>query len=115
MTHTAAQRRVLRLVVLVLATVMVAPFDEADDYAFLHAGPATAHAGLTIRNPDAPAAVSDDGEDCHTCSCLVCLLALGDSFTPEVPAPQRGEAVGPVFLVLSFTSHLPGIFHPPKA
>jgi hypothetical protein len=114
MIHIAPHRRLIRLVVLLLATVMVAPFDEADDYAFLHAGPATAHAGLTIGKPEAPVATSEDGEDCHTCSCLVCLLSLAESFTPEVPAPRRGGAVDPVFVVRSCSAHLPGIFHPPN-
>jgi len=115
MIRTEFRRRVSRLVVLVLVTLMVAPFDEADDYAFLHTGPETAHAGLLLEKTNAPEAASDDGMDAHVCSCLVCLVALGESFAPLVPTPQPGEGINPVIAFLSYTPHLPRIYHPPIA
>jgi len=115
MIRSRPRRRVLRLVVSVLVTLLVAPFAEADDYAFLHGGPPTAHEGFLQVESAVPDATSDDGLDGHVCSCLVCLMTLGESFEPRVPAPQPGEAVDPATIAPSCVPHLPRVFHPPIA
>ena len=115
MTLTRQRRRLISLVVSVLVTSLVAPFAEADDYAFLHKGPPFAHVGFLRVEFAVPDATSDDGLDDHCCSCMVCLVTLGESFAPRVPAPQPGEAVDPAMIVLSYLPHLPRVFHPPIA
>ena len=115
MIRTRPRRRVVRLVVSVLVTLLVAPFAEADDYAFLHGGPPTAHMGFLRVESAVPEATSDDGLDGHACSCTVCLMTLGESFAPRVPTPQPGEAVHPAMIVFTCIPHLPRIFHPPIA
>ena len=108
MIRNAPRRRVLLVVVIALVGLNIVPIDECDDYAFIHLGPASAHAEVPSDDP----AGSDHQ---HICSCLVCDLTTNDSFAPRLQAPQRGEMVAAVPAVLCSSTYLPGIFRPPIA
>jgi len=118
MIRIPSRSRILRLVVLVLAVFLAAPIAGADDYSFLHHDGTTAmplgpmRAGLDTHEHGV---VDVDGLDSHACSCLVCLMSLGESFSPGMPPPQPGHALYPADVVFSYASHLPGIFRPPIA
>ena len=115
MIRSASHRRILRFVALLVVTLLVSPVAVADDYAFLHTGPATAQKGVLHVAWEPPDALSDEGADSHVCTCLVCLVTLGESFAPLVPAPQPGEVLDSSNVVLSHAPHIPRIFHPPIA
>jgi hypothetical protein len=108
MIRNARRRRVLFVAVIALVALMTAPIDECDDYAFIHAGAASAQA-------DVPAGDPDGSAHQHVCSCIVCVLATDDVFVPGLPAPQRGGVVAAVPAVRCPDPYLPGIFHPPIA
>ena len=118
MIRIASRSQTRRLVVLALVIFLVAPIAGADDYLFLHhGGPTATHPGPVRVGLDAhePGAGDADGVDSHACSCLVCLVTLGESFAPWMPTPQPGHTLRPAAVVVSYASHLPGIFRPPIA
>ena len=108
MIRNAPRRRVLFVAVITLVTLMTAPIDECDDYAFFHPGTASAQADIPSGDPDG-------STHQFVCSCILCVLATDDMFVPRLPTPQRGDAVAAIPAVFCPDTYLPGIFRPPIA
>jgi hypothetical protein len=109
------RNRVIRVVVLALVGLLASPFAGADDYAFLHDGPADAFrssAQALLGNPQ-DLNEEDPDESHDVCSCVACNVALGESFSPEVFSPQAGELLAGAAVRVRYASHLPDIYRPP--
>jgi hypothetical protein len=116
MVRNARRSRILMVVVVALAGLMAAPIDECDDYALLNPRAVSAHAGLPdVAGEDTCGDSEDHTDHSQHCTCVVCDLAIDDSFAPSFPPPQRGDTVPPARAVALSSPHIPVIFHPPIA
>ncbi|RJP17947.1 MAG: hypothetical protein C4529_13840 [Deltaproteobacteria bacterium] len=116
MIRATVRLRSIRVVVVVLVCLLVSPFAGADDYSFFHEGPAdTLRAAARISPSPHKELTEESDETNHVCACVVCTVALGESFSPVVTSPQAGELLAGAIVRARYASHLPDIYRPPIA
>jgi hypothetical protein len=114
MIPTVTRRRATRFVVVVVVFAMSSLLTGAAISLMLHGTPSRL---ALAASPMAVVLVDwtgqDEMESCDAGSSALCLVALGESFVPEVVPPAAGAPVALVSLTPHTFPFLPRIFRPP--
>lgn len=101
-----------------LACLITAPTSWADDYFHIsHVLQGTPEIGCPLSGEPESFGTRTAGEQetRHACSCLVCVLAIGDANPAVPPAPMNSGGVDPLSAWSLKQDFSTEIYHPPLA
>lgn len=118
MSRAALRSRRVQVAVILLACLITAPIAWADDYFHLsHMLQGTPEAGCPYsEDPESYGGQpAGEPEAQHSCSCLICILAIGEANAAGPQAPMMSGEVDP-FAAWSLKQDFSfEIYHPPLA
>ena len=118
MMRKALRRSGMRAAILLLSLLITAPIAWADDYLHLsHAlhdmqDERCPYAGM---QPSCEGGAEDLPETSHYCSCLVCIVAIGEADGGALLPPRISGRVVPFLSLRLKPSCFSEIYHPPTA
>ena len=117
MNLPAIRVRRIRIAILLLVSLMLAPGAAADDYFFLFPpGQGEGASGSAFLQGAVISGENGTAEDhsCHACSCLVCEMTVQNAGTPSLPLSVAGNSRPASSAWVKIPVYLE-IFHPPNA
>lgn len=115
MLRAFVRNRASQVVVVALVCLMPSPWCAADDYGFLCIGHADGCRQSATHTLGPPRDFEEDRDDSHACSCFICTVALGESFSPEIVSLPSLALLPPAVVPARDSQHVPPIYRPPIA
>jgi len=115
MIPTAMRHRAIRIIIIAVVFAMIGPFAGTYVSVFLHGihPKITSEAALPLGFLIPDGTAEDEMESTDAGSSGVCMVALRESFIPEVVPPEAGGLVAPASFNIHCAPYLPRIFRPP--